>query len=30
MVEDLKALLPAVQNARERTALNIVIDDQKK
>ena len=30
MVEDLKALLPTAKSARERTALNIVIDDQKK
>lgn len=30
MVEDLKALLPAARSARERTALNIVIDDSKK
>jgi hypothetical protein len=30
VVEDLKALLPTARNARERTALNIVIDDQKK
>lgn len=30
MVEDLKALLPAARSARERTALNVVIDDSKK
>ena len=29
-VEDLKALLPMAKSAQERTAMNIVIDDQKK
>lgn len=29
-VDDLKELLPGAKNARERTALNIVLDDQKK
>jgi hypothetical protein len=29
-VEDLKVLLPMAKSAQERTAMNIVIDDQKK
>lgn len=29
-IEDLKALLPMSKSAQERTAMNIVIDDQKK
>lgn len=29
-IEDLKALLPMAKSAQERTAMNIVIDDQKK
>lgn len=29
-VEDLKALLPMAKSAQERTAVNIVLDDQKK
>jgi hypothetical protein len=29
-VDDMKELLPGAKNARERTALNILLDDQKK
>ena len=29
-IEGLKALLPMAKSAQERTAMNIVIDDQKK
>lgn len=29
-IDDMKEILPAARSARERTALNIVLDDQKK
>lgn len=29
-LEDIKALLPSAKTAQERTALNIILDNQKK
>lgn len=29
-IDDMKEILPAARSARERTTLNIVLDDQKK
>lgn len=29
-IDDMKEILPSARSARERTALNILLDDQKK
>lgn len=29
-IEDIKSVLPLAKNPRERTAANIILDDQKK